>query len=85
MKKVWVDQGYTGKGRAWIQEQMGWEVEIVRHAWSGMRGVWAPKDAVINWNEIMPPGFHILPRRCVVERSFAWIGRYSSMDKYYSA
>jgi putative transposase len=41
MKKVWVDQGYTGKGREWIKEQMGWEVEIVRHPWSGIRGVWA--------------------------------------------
>ncbi len=40
--------GYTGKGREWIKEQMGWEVEIVRHPWSGMRGVWAPKNAVIN-------------------------------------
>ena len=81
MKKVWVDQGYTGKGREWIKEQMGWEVEIVRHPWSGIRGVWAPKDTVINWDEIIPPGFHVLPRRWVVERTFAWIGRYRRMSK----
>jgi putative transposase len=83
LKKVWVDQGYTGKGREWIKEQMGWEVEIVRHPWSGLRGVWAPKDAVINWDEIIPPGFHVLPRRWVVERTFGWIGRYRRMSKDY--
>jgi putative transposase len=41
LEKVWVDQAYTGKGRTWIKEQMGWEVEIARHAWSGLRGIWA--------------------------------------------
>jgi transposase len=83
MGKVWVDQAYTGKGRTWIKEQMGWEVEIARHAWSGLRGIWAPKDAVINWDEIIPPGFHVLPRRWVVERTFAWMGRYRRMSKDY--
>ncbi len=39
MKKVWVDQGYTGKGREWIKEQKGREVEIVRHSWPA-RGEW---------------------------------------------
>src|SRR5712692_9762238 len=31
MKKVWVDQAYTGKGREWIEQELGWEVEVVRH------------------------------------------------------
>jgi putative transposase len=25
MNKVWVDQGYTGKGREWIEQDMGWD------------------------------------------------------------
>jgi transposase len=83
MEKMWVDQAHTGKGRTWIKEQMGWEVEIARHAWSGRRWIWAPKDAVINWDEIIPPGFHVLPRRWVVERSFAWMGWYRRMSKDY--
>ncbi|GHO79667.1 hypothetical protein KSD_74380 [Ktedonobacter sp. SOSP1-85] len=41
LKKVWVDQGYTGKGRKWIEQEMGWEVEVVRHAWRA-RGEWVP-------------------------------------------
>jgi putative transposase len=41
MKKVWLDQGYTGKGREWIEQEMGWEVEVVRHPWRS-RGKWVP-------------------------------------------
>ena len=25
MKKVWLDVGYSGKGRQWIEQEMGWE------------------------------------------------------------
>ncbi len=31
MNKVWVDQGYTGKGRERIEQEMGCQVEVVRH------------------------------------------------------
>jgi hypothetical protein len=43
-----------------IGAELGWEVEIVEHPWSGLRGVWAPKDAVIDWEQIRPSGFHVL-------------------------
>jgi putative transposase len=39
LTKVWVDQGYTGKGREWIEQEMAWEVEVVRHA-PRPRGMW---------------------------------------------
>jgi len=32
MEKVWVDQGYTGKGKTWIETQMDWTVEVVERS-----------------------------------------------------
>jgi transposase len=83
MKKVWLDVGYAGTGRKWIEQEMGWEVEIVKHSWTGLRGVWVPKGTEVNWEEIIPPGFHVLPRRWVVERTFAWMGRNRRMSRDY--
>jgi putative transposase len=31
LKHLWVDQGYTGTGKAWIEEHLGWSVEVVKH------------------------------------------------------
>jgi putative transposase len=79
MKKVWVDQGCTGKGREWIEQEMGWEVEVVRHA-PRPRGMWVWPGMEIT-QELLevfkrPKGFRHLPRRWVVERTLAWIGLY---------
>ena len=31
LERLWVDQGYTGTGKAWIEEHLGWSVEVVKH------------------------------------------------------
>jgi putative transposase len=92
MNKVWADQGYTGKGREWIKEQMGWEVEIVRHSWPA-RGEWVPHGDLSDLSTVWftyerikpePKKFRgVLPRRWVVERTFSWMGRSRRMSKDY--
>lgn len=83
LRHLWLDSGYNGrnKGQAWVEQTLGWTAEIVRHP-PKPRGVIALPDAVIDWNKILPPpGFKILPRRWVVERSFAWLDQNRRLSK----
>jgi putative transposase len=80
MEKVWVDQAYSGTGKTWIEQQMQWTVEVVER--SPRRGWIMTEDQGLVW-VTLPKTFERLPRRWVVERSFAWIGRYRRMSKDY--
>jgi putative transposase len=45
---------------------------------------WLHEGVVVDWGKLMPPkGFVVLPRRWVVERSFAWICHNRRMSKDY--
>ena len=80
LSHLWVDAGYQGRGRKWIEEVMGLSVEVVRkppkpvpekvaEVWARE---WAKDGKKVDWQKLMPPGgFHVLPRRWVVERTFA--------------
>jgi putative transposase len=84
LKLIWADSGYKKGGFVeWVKATLGWEVEIVEHPWSGLRGVWAPKGAEVDWEKIRPKGFHVLPRRWVVERTFAWLSTWRRLAKDY--
>jgi putative transposase len=87
---AWVDQGYTGAGAQWIAEHLGWSVEIVRHP-PKARGEWVPLGTgddprPFAWRRLPPErtGFRgVLPRRWVVERTFAWCGQSRRLSKDY--
>ena len=45
---------------------------------------WAKEGKEVDWQRLMPPrGFKVLPRRWVVERTFAWISHNRRMAKDY--
>lgn len=83
---VWVDQGYTGTGRAWIERELGWTVDVVshprraRHFWWRVGEPIPPEVRAAAW----PTGFRgVLPRRWVVERTFGWFGHARRLSKDY--
>jgi putative transposase len=89
---LWADQAYRGKLPTWITETLGWSITIVqrppRRHWQQVIFHEDPSDWRKGWFEkVRTPapsgGFHVLPRRWVVERSFAWIGRNRRMSKEY--
>jgi putative transposase len=94
LSHLWLDAGYRGedKGKDWVEKTLGWSVELVERprkpAPDEVLMSWAEELAKegkkVDWQKLIPPqGFQVLPRRWVVERSFAWIGHNRRMSKDY--
>jgi putative transposase len=92
LSHLWVDAGYEGRGKQWVEEALGLRVEVVHRPrkpipeevariWAQE---WAKEGKKIDWQRLMPPrGFRVLPRRWVVERTFSWLSQNRRMSKDY--
>lgn len=88
---LWLDQGYTGTGKTWIERELGWTTEIVQHA-PAERGEWrytrdgtgTLQERYVRFAPEPKKGFKgVLPRRWVVERTFSWFGQSRRLSKDY--
>jgi putative transposase len=95
LSHLWLDAGYTGedKGAGWVQKVLGWTAEIVRHP-----PKMAPEEVMRAWvREFNEEGVAIdldkllpekdprpfLPKRWIVERTFACLGQNRRLSKDY--
>jgi putative transposase len=67
LRLIWADGGYAGKLLEWVS--------ALRHD--------NPLRLEIVKRSDQRKGFHVLPRRWVVERTFGWLGRQRRLSKDY--
>jgi putative transposase len=80
VKKVWADMGYRGKQLKGFMKIKGKDLEIVQRP---RRWIRVTQEQIDQGDIPVMPSFTVLPKRWIVERTFAWIGRYRRMSKDY--
>ena len=98
IRVLWTDRGYLGPLKEWIEESLGWQLEVApkRTPETAEAGFWqsvkqrkqagvtgAELYAGLIWRRTTGGAMKVIPKRWVVERTFAWLGRNRRLSKDY--
>jgi putative transposase len=81
LQLMWGDSHYGGSFVGWLKEHLGWKMQTVLRAKIPARGLLVAEGEEPDWEARFPSGFVPLPRRWVVERTFAWISRWRRLAR----
>ena len=79
LRHGWADGGYRGPFLDWTHKHRGIAFEVVQRSDADGQRRWLPPGVT---PPIVSP-FAVVPRRWVVERTFAWLGRFRRLSKDY--
>jgi transposase len=77
LQHIWADHGYTGTLVRWAAQEHGGRMQVVYPQFRQLTR-YAPECLADVGAE---PGFRVIPRRWVVERTCSWLGRQRWLRK----
>ena len=98
IRVLWTDRGYSGPLQEWVEESLGWQMEVAPKStkkmvendfWQSVKerqktGITgAALFAGLVWRRTAGGVMKVQAKRWVVERTFAWLGRNRRLSKDY--
>jgi transposase len=88
---LFIDGGYKRQFEEWVKETLNWTVQVMQRPDANFRGIWWPNDKPRPDDlaeELLKKtrghrSFVVIPRRWVVERTFAWLSFNRRLNRDY--
>ena len=81
IKLLWGDTHYAGELILWLLRHLGWAIQIVRRPSRPKAEQIVSEGTAAHGDRPLGSRFHPLPKRWVIERSFAWITRWRRLAR----